>query len=116
MSSSEAPVADGPDPESKTEEATPRKLADARKKGDVASALSLMGAAAVILMSGGWFAGSIARQLLPFIAEPHAMIGGLETGAGIEIGTRALWAIAPFLGAVMLATILGGAGGNIAQS
>ena len=115
-------MAEGADPESKTEEATPRKLADARKKGDVAkspdvaSALSLMGAAAVILMSGGWFATSIARQLLPFIAEPHAMIGGLETGAGVEIGAQALWAVAPFLGAVMLATILGGAGGNLAQS
>jgi len=115
-------VADAPDPDSKTEEATPRKLADARKKGDVAkspdvaSALSLMGAAAVILMAGGWFATSMAEQLLPFIAAPHAMIGGLEAGAGVEIGAQALWAIAPFLGAVMLATILGGAGGNLAQS
>ncbi|MFN3931041.1 MAG: flagellar biosynthesis protein FlhB [Brevundimonas sp.] len=115
-------MADAPDPDSKTEEATPRKLADARKKGDVAkspdvaAALSLMGAAAVVLMSGGWFATSIANQLLPFIAEPHAMTGGLEAGAGVEIGVRALWAVAPFLGAVMLATILGGAGGNMAQS
>lgn len=115
-------MADAPDPESKTEEATPRKLADARKKGDVAkspdvaSALSLMGAAAVILMSGGWFATSIAEQLVPFIAQPHTMMGGLDAGAGVEIGTRAIWAIAPFLGAVMLATILGGAGGNLAQS
>ena len=115
-------MADAPDHDSKTEEATPRKLADARKKGDVAkspdvaAALSLMGAATVILMSGGWFATSIAKQLLPFIAEPHAMTGGLEAGAGVEIGVRALWAVAPFLGAVMLATILGGAGGNLAQS
>ncbi|MDI6624083.1 MAG: flagellar biosynthesis protein FlhB [Brevundimonas sp.] len=115
-------MADAPDPDSKTEEATPRKLADARKKGDVAkspdvaSALSLMGAAAVILMSGGWFATSMAEQLLPFIASPHAMMGGLDAGAGVEIGARALWAIAPFLGAVMLATIVGGAGGNLAQS
>lgn len=115
-------MADAPDPESKTEEATPRKLADARKKGDVAkspdvaSALSLMGAAAVILMSGGWFATSIAEQLVPFLASPHAMMGGLDAGAGVEIGAQALWAIAPFLGAVMLATILGGAGGNLAQS
>ena len=115
-------MADAPDPESKTEEATPRKLADARKKGDVAkspdvaSALSLMGAAAVILMAGGWFATSMAEQLLPFIAQPHAMMGGLDAGAGVEIGAHALWAIAPFLGAVMLATILGGAGGNLAQS
>ena len=115
-------MAEAPDPESKTEEATPRKLADARKKGDVAkspdvaSALSLMGAAAVILMAGGWFATSIAEQLLPFIASPHAMTGGLDAGAGVEIGVHALWAVAPFLGAVMLATILGGAGGNLAQS
>lgn len=115
-------MAEGADPESKTEEATPRKLEDARKKGDVAksadvgSALSLLGAAAVILSAGGLFAGQIAEQMLPFIASPHAMLGGLETGAGVEIGGRALWAITPFLGAVMLATIIGGAGGNLAQS
>jgi len=115
-------VADTPDPESKTEEATPRKLADARKKGDVAkspdvaSALSLMGAAAVVLLAGGGFANAMAEQLLPFIASPHTMLGGLRAGAGVEIGAQALWAITPFLGAVMLATILGGAGGNLAQS
>ncbi|MBX9802571.1 MAG: flagellar biosynthesis protein FlhB [Caulobacteraceae bacterium] len=115
-------MAEGADQESKTEEATPRKLAEARQKGDVAkspdvaSALSLMGAAAVVLMSGGWFATSMAEQLLPFIAAPHTMLGGLEAGAGVEIGAVALWAIAPFLGVVMLATIIGGVGGNVAQS
>ena len=66
-------MAEGADPESKTEEATPRKLAEARLKGDVAkspdvaAAMSLMGAAAVILMSGGFFATSMAEQLLPFV-------------------------------------------------
>jgi flagellar biosynthesis protein FlhB len=115
-------VAEGADPESKTEDATPRKLEEARKKGDVAksmdvgAAASLLGATAVLLGAGGYFATSMAEQLLPFIAAPHAMIGGLETGAGVEIGAQALWAIAPFLGAVMLATIIGGAGGNLAQS
>ena len=115
-------MAEGADPESKTEEATPRKLAEARKKGDVAkspdvaAALSLTGAAAVVLMTGGWFASSMAGQLRPFIAAPHTMLGGLDAGAGVEIGTMALWAIAPFLGLVMLATILGGVGGNVAQS
>ncbi len=115
-------MAEGADPESKTEDATPRKLEEARKKGDVAkspdvaSALSLAGAAAVILMAGGWFATSMAEQFLPFIAAPHTMMGGLEAGAGVEIGGIALWAITPFLGAVMLATILGGVGGNLAQS
>ena len=115
-------MAESADPESKTEDATPRKLEEARKKGDVAkspdvaSALSLAGAAAVILMAGGWFASSMAEQFLPFIAAPHTMMGGLNTGAGVEIGGIALWAITPFLGAVMLATILGGVGGNLAQS
>jgi len=115
-------VAESTDPESKTEEASPRKLAEARKKGDVAkspdvaAALSLAGAAAVVLMSGGWFATSMAERLLPFIAAPHAMLGGLDAGAGIEIGGAALWAVAPFLGLVMLATVIGGVGGNVAQS
>lgn len=115
-------MAEGADRESKTEEATPRKLSEARKKGDVArspdvaQALSLCGAMAVILTAGGWFAQTMATQLLPFIAMPHAMIGGLEAGAGVEIGVKALWITAPFLGAVMLATILGGVGGNLAQS
>ncbi|QLQ14035.1 MAG: flagellar biosynthesis protein FlhB [Brevundimonas sp.] len=115
-------MAESADPESKTEEATPRKLEEARKKGDVAKsadlaqALSFAGAAAVLLGAGGWFANSMAAQLLPFIAEPHAMLGGLEAGAGVQIGTRAVWAATPFLLAVMFATILGGVGGNVAQS
>lgn len=115
-------MAEGADPESKTEEATPRKLADARKKGDsakspdVASALSLLGAMGVIMLGGGWFAGNMAEDLAPFIAAPHAMLGAIEAGAGVEIGVRAVWAMTPFLGAVMLATIIGGAGGNLAQS
>ncbi|GAA0618609.1 flagellar biosynthesis protein FlhB [Brevundimonas kwangchunensis] len=115
-------MAEGADPESKTEEATPRKLEDARKKGDVAksmdvgSAASLLGAAAVVLGAGGFFATSMAEQLLPFIAAPHTMLGGLEAGAGVEIGAQAVWTVAPFLGAVALATIIGGAGGSMAQS
>ena len=115
-------MAEGADPESKTEEASPRKLEEARKKGDVAkspdvaAAMSLAGAAAVLLLGGGYFSQQMAEHLLPFIAEPHAMIGGLEAGAGVEIGMRALWAAAPFLAALMLAVIIGGVGGNLAQS
>ncbi len=115
-------MAEDTDPESKTEEATPRKLEEARRKGDVAKsmdvapALSLMGAAAVILMAGGWFATSMAETLLPFIAQPHALIGGLEAGAGIELATRALWSMTPFLAAVMVATIIGGISGTVLQT
>lgn len=114
-------MAEGADPESKTEEATPRKLEEARKKGDVAKspdvgqALSLLGASAVLVFGGGYFATRMAEDLLPFIAAPHAMIGWLQAGAGIEVGAMALWAVAPFLGAVMLATVIGGVGGNVGQ-
>ena len=114
-------MAEDADPESKTEDASPQKLEEARKKGDVAKSpdvaqtLSLMGAASVLIFGGGYFATSMAEGFLPFIASPHAMIGGLEAGAGVEIGMHALWIVAPFMGAVMLATVVGGVGGNIAQ-
>lgn len=115
-------MAEGADPESKTEDATPRKLEEARKKGDVAKSadvgqvLALAGAASVVLGAGGWFASSMAEQLVPFIAAPHEMLGTLDGGGGSRIAAQALWAMAPFLGAVMLATIVGGAGGHLAQS
>lgn len=115
-------MAEDKDPESKTEEATPQKLEEARKKGDVAKsadvapALSLLGAAGVIIMGGGYFATTIGEALIPFIASPHQLIGALEAGAGVELGANVLLAVAPFLGAVMLATIMGGVGGNVFQS
>jgi hypothetical protein len=42
-----APVAEGADPESKTEDATPRKLEEARKKGDVAKSPDVASALSV---------------------------------------------------------------------
>jgi flagellar biosynthetic protein FlhB len=75
-----------------------------------------MGAAAVILMGGGWFATLMAEALVPFIAMPHRLMGGLEVGAGLELGVKALWAAAPFLAAVMFATIIGGVSGTVAQT
>ncbi|MBX3478256.1 MAG: flagellar biosynthesis protein FlhB [Brevundimonas sp.] len=115
-------MAEGADPESKTEEATPRKLEEARKKGDVAKsadvapALALAGGVAVILIGGGWFTSNAAEQLLPFVARPHALVGVLEAGRGVDLGARALWAVAPLFGAVMLAVAVGGASGNLMQS
>lgn len=115
-------MAEGADPESKTEEATSRKLDQARQKGDVAkspdvaSTLSLVGATAVLMGGGSYFGTRMAEDLVPFISQPHMMLGGLEAGAGVEIGARALWAVAPFLGALALAVIVGGVGGNLAQS
>ncbi|WP_296818962.1 flagellar biosynthesis protein FlhB [Brevundimonas sp.] len=115
-------MAEDQDPASKTEEATPRKLEEARKKGDVAktpdlaSWLSLAAATGVILWTGGYFALGLAEQLVPFIASPHAMLGLLDSGGGTEIARMAIFAAAPVLAAVMGATILAGAGGNLMQS
>ncbi len=115
-------MAEGADPESKTEDATPRKLDEARRKGDVArtpdlpSWLALMGATVVLLYGGGFFANQLAESLVPFIAGSHEMIGAFHAGAGVEIGARVIWGAIPLLGAMALATILGGAGGNLAQS
>lgn len=114
-------MADDTDPDSKTEDATPQKLETARRKGDVAKSpdvaqtLSLMGAAAVVIFGGGYFCTQMANAFIPFIASPHAMLGVLESGSGGQIGITAMWAVAPFMGAVMLATIIGGVGGNVGQ-
>jgi flagellar biosynthetic protein FlhB len=114
-------VAEENDPASKTEEATPRKLEEARRKGDVAKSpdvpqwLSLAAACGVILAGGGMFGTQMAGDLLPFIAAPHEMIGVLEGGGGAALAARAMWAAAPFLGAVLFAAGAAGAAGNIAQ-
>lgn len=115
-------MADDEDKSSKTEEATPRKLDEARRKGDVArtpdlpSWLSLMGAITVLMVGGSWFSLTMTDALLPFIASPHALVGSLATGGGVEIARHAILATAPLLGALALATIAGGMGGNLIQS
>jgi flagellar biosynthetic protein FlhB len=115
-------MAEEQDKASKTEEATPRKLDDARKKGDVAktqdlaSVMALAAAIGVILWAGGWLSINLAEDLVPFIASPHQMLGILESGGGVEIARWAIMALAPALGLIMAATMLAGAGGNLIQS
>lgn len=115
-------MAEDQDKASKTEDATPRKLEEARKKGDVAktqdlgSAMALAAAIGVILWAGGWLSLNLAEDLLPFIASPHEMMGTLEAGGGVEIARWAIMALAPALGIVMVATMVAGAGGNLVQS
>ncbi|MDB5475585.1 MAG: flhB [Phenylobacterium sp.] len=104
----------------RTEEPTPRKLEQARARGDVAktqdlaSLLSLAGAASVLAMAGGLFARNLAEALLPFLARPEAMT--LQGGGGVEVARRAIMAAVPILAAVMLATAAAGAAGNLLQT
>lgn len=113
-------MADEQDAASKTEEATPQKLAKAREKGDVAKTpdlamlASFAGAAAVIAIAGGWMSRNLAAELLPFIAHPDSM--NLEGHGAIEVARHAARAAAPILLAVMLVAAVMGAAGNLVQT
>ena len=104
---------------SKTEEPTPRKLEEARKKGDVAksadlaSFASLAGAFGVLAVAGGWLTRDLAIALMPFVARPETI--SLEGGGGVFVAQQAFRAAAPPLLAVMLAAGLAGFFANFVQ-
>ncbi len=104
---------------SKTEEPTPRKLEEARKKGDVAKTpdlpqlFSLAAVAGVILIGGGWLATDMTGRLLPFISHPESM--DLSGTGGVGIAEQAMMAGLPVLMTVMVAAALAGIAGNVVQ-
>src|SRR5688572_3419492 len=95
------------DAASRTEEPTPRKLQQAREKGDVAKApdlaplASLAAAAAVIAIFGGRLARDMALALLPFLAHPDQI--ALDGMGGVGVARQAILAGAPILLGVLLA-------------
>ncbi len=112
-------MAEESDSGSKTEEATPRKLEEARKRGevaksaDLASWASLAGAGSVLAIAGGWMIRDLAMKLLPFIAHPDAY--DLVGGDGVKVMREALLACMPTIVMVMGATVLAGVFGNVIQ-
>ncbi|MEW5688420.1 MAG: flagellar biosynthesis protein FlhB [Pseudomonadota bacterium] len=108
------------DRESKTEEATPQKLAKAKEKGDgvktmdLGSFATLAATAAVVLGMGGWMARNMVSALTPFIAQPEQM--QLHGGGGVQVLRYALMAGAPALLAVMVAAAVAGAGSSLIQT
>lgn len=94
---------------SKTEEPTPKKLSDARKKGDVAKSMdipqlaSLAGAFGVMAIGGGWFLRDMAMHLLPFVAHPDEI--ELSGQGAMQVVFQAGLAAAP-----LTITVLAGAG------
>ncbi|MFN3856228.1 MAG: flagellar biosynthesis protein FlhB [Caulobacter sp.] len=104
---------------SKTEEPTPRKLEEARKKGDVAKTqdlpqmASLAGTFAVLAIGGGWLAQDMAGRLLPFISHPQAI--DLSGNGGVSVAREAMMACLPALAAVMVAATVAGVAGNVFQ-
>src|SRR5688572_1219977 len=110
-------MAEENDPSGKTEEPTPRRLEEARRKGDVAKshdlpqAASLAAAAGVVALAGGWMARNLTEALRPFIAHPEAM--SLHAGGATEVARQAMMASAPILALVLGAAALAGAFGNL---
>jgi flagellar biosynthetic protein FlhB len=104
---------------SKTEEATPRKLEDARKKGDVpksqdvAPFAALAAAVAVLAVFGERLSGDLATSLARFVTSAGAF--ELSGGGAVEIMRASMLMALPLFGAVMLATALAGAAGNLLQ-
>jgi flagellar biosynthetic protein FlhB len=113
-------MAEEKDSASRTEEATPRKLEQAREKGDVVKTMelpqvaSLAATAAVMAALGGWLCRDMALKLLPFVAHPEAI--RLDGQGGIEVARHALAAALPALLIVVLASGAAGAAGHLLQT
>jgi flagellar biosynthetic protein FlhB len=112
-------VAEDNDPSSRTEEATPRRLEEARRRGDVPKSAdlpafaALAAAAGAVAMAGGGAARSISQALVPFIAHPDAI--SLQGGGAVQVGRAALMASAPAIVMVMGAAAAAGVFGNLVQ-
>lgn len=113
-------MSEAPEKDSKTEEATPQKLAKAAEKGDVVKSadlgplLVLATVASILVMMGGWMARSLAMKMLPFLAHPDAM--SLEGHGSMEVMRYALMAAAPMIAIVMLAAAAAGSGASLMQT
>ena len=112
-------MAEDADSGSKTEDASPRKLEEARRRGevpksqDVVSFASLAAAASVLLFAGSGLAHDMVDRLRPFISRPDDF--ELTNGGGVTVMRLALAAAAPSLAAVLGAALLAGAAGNLIQ-
>ncbi len=112
-------MAEEPDSGSKTEEATPRKLEEARRRGEVPKSsdltqwASLTGAVGVVILAGGTMSTHLALQLQPFIEHPQSY--DLSNGGGAMVMRTALMAAAPIIFAVMGGAAVAGAFGNLVQ-
>jgi flagellar biosynthetic protein FlhB len=105
---------------SKTEEASQRKLDEARRQGDVAKShdlpawASLAGAASVLIIMGSSFSHTLADQLRPYVEHPEAY--DLENGGAVQVMRQAFTAAAPIIVAVLGAAAAAGVAGNLLQT
>ncbi len=112
-------MAEDNDPSSRTEEPTPRRLQEARRRGEVAKSADLAqwasfaASAGVIAVAGGWMAQDLLRKLEPFVERPDSI--ELSHGGAVEVMRIALAATGPALAVVLGASAAGGVFGNVVQ-
>jgi flagellar biosynthetic protein FlhB len=105
-------MAEEQDKSQKTEEPTPRKLEEARKKGQVASSqevkhwFAILGALILILAFAPMAAGGMARSMAGFLTTVHAI--PLDRTSVLElmssmVGTIALYLLAPLIVLLLMA-------------
>ena len=113
-------MAEDVDPDSKTEDATGKRLDEARARGDLAKSpdlpqwASLAAVTAVLVVMGGPMANNLMQGLLPFIAHPDAF--ELQNNGGVVIMRQALGVAMPFVLTVMLTATAAGMFGNLIQT
>lgn len=113
-------MAEEKEADSKTEDATSRRLDEARKQGDVAKSsevtqlFGLAGAFGALAIGGGWLARDMAYKLTPFLAHPDAF--RMEGQGGVAVGRYAFEAALPAMVVVMGAAMLSGVAGNVLQT
>lgn len=112
-------MAEESDSHDKTEDPTPRRLEEARRKGDVAKTpdlpqwMSFAAAVSVAALCGGWLARDMVVALTPFVAHPEAF--DLHNGGGIAIMRRCMIVAAPAVLLVMALAAVAGVAGNLVQ-
>jgi flagellar biosynthetic protein FlhB len=112
-------MSDTNDSASKTEDPSPRKLQQARERGevvktpDLASLASLAGAASVVALAGSGLCGGMVVALKPFLATPDSM---LSNQGGVHVLYAAIMAAAPPMAAVLLAACAAGVAANLLQT
>ena len=107
---------DKPDDSQKTEEPTPKRLREAHEKGQIARSqevshwFMILALTAIVGILAPTMAGGVTRELIGFIARPHAFI--MEPGALGEVLRELLYGLAAVMvlpvGTALIAAALSG--------
>ena len=112
-------MAEHQEKDQQTEKPTPRRLEEARRKGDVPTSRDVtgtmvLGMLTILLVAvGGTLAGDFAKTLRPLLAEADDVRldrNGDLTGVLADVLGHVGWAAAPVLAVLVLAAVIGAVG------